>query len=428
MTSTRLLCIGDIHLGRRPSRIPADLREYGVDVADLTPAAAWRRLIDVAIEQRVQGVVLAGDVVESDNHFFEAYGPLHAGVTRLAKAGIPVFGVAGNHDTEVLPRLADEVTEFHLLGRGGRWEAGVIEPPDRPPVRLLGWSFPEKVVRTSPLDSVPRPANDVATIGVLHCDLDARNSAYAPISSAALAAAPGDAWLLGHIHAPSAQPGPSPRGYLGDLTALDPGEQGERGAWILDVKGPNQVVLERLRVAPLRWETVEADITDLADPEQAPGAITRAIHALHARIGPSRGEARAVGCRVRLVGTSHQRRAAVAAVQRSEPAILRMALDRCVYFVESCTDATQQALDLPTLALTADPPGLLARMLLAIDGNTPEGQAVVRDALAELNSTTALSQFATLDPIADLEAVTRAHLLTAGRAALEDLVAQREAT
>ena len=30
----RLLCVGDIHLGRRPSRIPADIEEYGVNVAD----------------------------------------------------------------------------------------------------------------------------------------------------------------------------------------------------------------------------------------------------------------------------------------------------------------------------------------------------------------------------------------------------------
>ena len=68
-------------------------------------------------------MLLAGDVVEQEDDFYEAYGDLRRGVDRLAAAGVPVLGVSGNHDVQVLPRLADAVPGFRLLGRGGAWEA-----------------------------------------------------------------------------------------------------------------------------------------------------------------------------------------------------------------------------------------------------------------------------------------------------------------
>ncbi|MCH8057867.1 MAG: hypothetical protein IIB78_08355, partial [Proteobacteria bacterium] len=57
----RLLCVGDIHLGRRPSRIPQDIDEYGVNLADLTPVAAWKKAVAWAIDNDIDAVVLAGD-------------------------------------------------------------------------------------------------------------------------------------------------------------------------------------------------------------------------------------------------------------------------------------------------------------------------------------------------------------------------------
>lgn len=422
----RLLCIGDIHLGRRPSRIPGNLSDYGVRAGDLTPAAAWRRAVEVAIEQRVNAVVLAGDVVESDNQYFEAYGPLQAGVQRLVAAGIPVIGVAGNHDTLVLPRLATDVPGFTLLGRGGTWESHVLEVDGVPAVRFLGWSFPQKIVPFSPLDTVPAAVGDLPTIGVLHCDLDARGSVYAPISTAALRAAPGDAWLLGHIHSPSAQPGPAPRGYLGNISSLDPGETGQRGAWLLDVKGPGDVSLSRLYISPLRWESVQVDLGQVSEPDDLEGAIVRAVHALHGRLEATLGETRAVGCRVKLVGASPKHRAIVASLEKKDARALRSKNGDCIYFVESVEDDARQAVDLAELARGTDPPALLANMLLEVQNDTDAGRRIVREAMVELDKTARMPNWAQLGPVVDLPASARHHVLRAGLGALEALLAQRE--
>ena len=71
--------------------------------------------------------LLAGDVVEQEDDFYEAYGDLRRGVDRLAAAGIPVLAVSGNHDVQVLPRprrcgarLSSARAGWRLGGRGRR--------------------------------------------------------------------------------------------------------------------------------------------------------------------------------------------------------------------------------------------------------------------------------------------------------------------
>jgi exonuclease SbcC len=134
-----------------------------------------------------------------------------------------VLGVAGNHDVQVLPRLADSVPGFGLLGRGGRWEVVELRSRDGGQIRVAGWSFPAAQVRTSPLAdglSVAGPGTGLL-VGLLHCDRDVAGSPYAPVRSAELEAAPVDAWLLGHIHRPGVLSPPRPMGYLGSLCGLD---------------------------------------------------------------------------------------------------------------------------------------------------------------------------------------------------------------
>ena len=116
-----IVLVGDMHLGRRPANLPDDLAEHDVAPAELTPAAAWRRVVDRTIAMRADALVLAGDVVESENARFEAFGPLHDGVRRLVEAGVAVFAVAGNHDVEALPRLARSIEAFRLIGPNGTW-------------------------------------------------------------------------------------------------------------------------------------------------------------------------------------------------------------------------------------------------------------------------------------------------------------------
>jgi exonuclease SbcD len=424
----RLLCAADLHLGRQPSRLPASLLD-GSSARSLSPSAAWRGLVAAALELEVHAVVLAGDVVEQSDDFYEAYPDLRSGVEELTAAGIQVVAVAGNHDLEVLPRLAAAVDGFTLLGAGGRWEALEVTG-EGGSLGLVGWSFPRESAAVDPL-SLPMPAReDRTTIGVLHCDRDASGGRYAPVRSADLKAADVDAWLLGHIHKPDPMTGERPIGYLGSLTGTDPGEAGPRGAWLLEASGSGRLSMERLALAPLRWEELEVPVDGLVHGPDVHLLITRAVEELHRRIEQGAYRPRAVGVRLILTGRTGQgeeiRRALVSADPRGEP----MPHGDTSYFVHDWRLEALPALDLEELARTGDPAGLLAAKLLLLrqGPGSRERSELVRAARSRLGRVSERRNFRPLTasvPAAGDEEIAKL-LETAALQALEAMLAQRE--
>ncbi len=261
----RLLFVGDIHLGRRPTKLPDDLA--GLRPADLGPAAAWSATVAHALAERVDAVVLAGDVVESLGDRFEAYGHLQGGVERLTNAGIRVIGVAGNHDVRALPHLAEQVPGFQLLGAGGTWAHADVTGADGATVRLLGWPFPAERHRRDPLDGPQVPAAEgVAVLGVLHCDLEGPpTSPYAPVRRVDLERQSVDELAPRARASPERSVGRPALGYLGSLSALDPGEPGAHGPWGVEADGPGGLGPPRCR-----WRPCATSSAPSTSPRSAP--------------------------------------------------------------------------------------------------------------------------------------------------------------
>lgn len=423
----KLLCTADIHLGRQVARLPAGLLER-IERRALGPAAAWERLVELALERRVDALLLAGDVVEQDDDFYEAMADLRRGVERLTGAGVRVLAVAGNHDVTVLPRLAAACAGVELLGEGGRWSATELDGADGGRVRVIGWSFPERTVSTNPLDAPLPQRSGLPTIGLLHCDRDQSASRYAPVSAARLEAAPVDAWLLGHVHRPDALSGPRPIGYLGSLTGMDAGEPGPHGPWLLELPAASEPRIVQLPLAPLRWETLQVDVGDLAEPDAVHGRVVAAIDALHAGLV---GEALAVGCRLRLVGRSRLRRELERSLADGDPRRVAQERDGRLYFIHDWRVQVAPAVDLEQLARGDDPAGLLARRLLLLRGaDGPRRRELVRRAQQRLAAVSERAPFVDLDPDArpPLDEIATAALLEqAALRALDALMAQREA-
>ena len=472
--AARLLFVGDIHLGRTPSRLPSDLAEHGVSHAELTPAAAWRRTVERAIAERVDAVVLAGDVVDRLDDRFEAMAPLREGVERLVGEGVPVLGVAGNHDVEALPRLARQIEGFRLLGADGRWQTARVDSPGGVGVRLLGWSFPSVRVRVNPLDTLRiEPEPGVATLGVLHCDVDAGSSPYAPVGRAALQGASVDAWLLGHVHRPDALGGERPIGYLGSLSGLDPGESGPRGPWLVEVEGPGRVRAKQLALAPIRYERVAVEIAahpadsspadaegsspadaegsspadaegsspenaEGSSPENAEGsspedaedaafnALWRGLREVAERIAGD-DEARAVrlvACRVELSGPGRHAAAARRVLDSPErhPTDVR---DGAHYFVERIEERARPDFDLEAIAVGDDPPALLARRLLVLQRGGPAADALLARAGQRLDAALSAPHWQRLPDAEHVRDTLAETLVRAGTRRLEALLDQR---
>lgn len=423
-----LLFVGDLHLGRRPAHLPADEIRRDLKAIDLSPIAAWKNVVDHAIERRVAAVLLAGDVVDQDNARFEAFGPLKQGVERLLAAGIGVFAVAGNHDVEALPRLADVLPGFRLIGRGGAFEWVTIEHMGAPLAHVLGWSFPQARVTTSPFQgaTVPEPPETaLPRLGLLHGDLGREDSPHAPLSRAQLLRHDVAAWLLGHVHKPSLEPAArSPLGYLGSVSPLDPTETGVHGPWELTIDG-DRLALAQIALAPLRFESVDVALDRVEADGDVLAPLVTALAQLHRSVRSTLGRARAVCVRVTLTGktAAHARiRDELAAIDLARFASIE---DGVLYSVDRVVDRAEPAIDLAQLARAADPPGLLARTLLQLEQGGDDCAKLVAGARERLRGAVSTREFRGLDA-ADLgDDAIRARLLRSGRVALEQLLDQR---
>ena len=197
MASIEVLCAADIHIGRRPGRL-AD--KY--DPADFSPRTTWANLAKSAIDRQVDAVVVAGDLVDRENRYAEAFGAVESVASTLSGADIPFFCVAGNHDHNVLPDLAEAIDDVQLLGRDGTWERAILAGTDgEPQVHVDGWSFPSRYHHESPLATYDLIDEGVPRLGVVHADMSDEDR-YAPVVVDDLAASGHAAWVLGHLHNP----------------------------------------------------------------------------------------------------------------------------------------------------------------------------------------------------------------------------------
>lgn len=374
----KILCAGDLHLGRRSSRLPE-----GVDGRAHSATAAWNALVELAIRERVHMVALSGDLVDRDNRYFEAFGPLERGIRRLAEARIHVAAVAGNHDFDVLPKLAPSLGKtFHLLGAGGRWQDVTIPQRDgRPALHLVGWSFPEEGnghVPTSPMAGFPALPNDGAPVlGLLHADLDQPKSPYAPVRSDELRATPVSFWLLGHVHVPRLhrQPGGPPLLYPGSPQALDPGESGAHGAWMLELAPGRLPAVRQVPLSSVRYDVVEVDVTGATDPDALDRRVAEAVRAHTQRVVEEGcGPLRHLSCRVRVTGRTPLHHTLERRLRERLPELEPEHGDVRAR-VERIDIATWPTANLDALAATPDAPGVLARLVLGLDsGRLDAGQ------------------------------------------------------
>jgi len=419
-----LLAVGDLHLGRRPSGLPPALAARG---DELGPAAAWRRLVRRAIDHGIDAVLLAGDLVERDDDFFEAYRALAGGVRELHEAGIEVLGVAGNHDVRVLPRLADQIPEFRLLGRDGQWQRETLKYGGET-VSVHGWSFPRQRVTASPLDGAGLERGPGLNLGLLHCDLDARDSRYAPVARAELEATGLDGWLLGHVHQPAALTAPSPLGYLGSVTGLHPGELGPRGPWRIRIEGGRMTALEQWRLAPLHWQTMDLNLEGLTAPDQAEDRLLEQLRDLDATLSRHDVAPDACGLRLRLTGSTDHAQT-VRDQLLADPERNFAPGDGAFMFIERVRVATRPARSLEALAEGDHPAALLARRLLLLGRphDDPGRRQLIERARERMEPIAAEARWQGLAPIDLDDGSVAAWLEDSATRLLETLLAQRAA-
>lgn len=241
-------------------------RYEGAPVDQLRGASrrALIALVNLALRERVDLVVLAGDIFDRDLGDFHAAMFFREQVLRLTRADIRVFVVKGNHDAEgQIGRKLPDVDGLHVFS------ARTAETIDMPElgVAVHGRSFPDRAVPEDLIPSYNDPIPGRFNIGVLHTSLTGRveHDPYAPTDVATLSAKGYDYFALGHVHAREVVREASPRiVFPGNLQGRHVGETGSKGCELIEVEGTRIVSAEHVSLDVVRWHQLALPVDGLA--------------------------------------------------------------------------------------------------------------------------------------------------------------------
>jgi DNA repair protein SbcD/Mre11 len=432
----RFLHTGDLHLDSPLEGLIAEAPPEVLAVLRAATTDAWRNVVRTAIEERVDFVLVAGDVFEVASPTLLGQARFRDGLAELADAGIPSFVVHGNHDP--LDGRAWAPT-LHFPDLVHRFGADAVEsvPVVRHGVeiaRVHGRSYPRSNV-TENYAATFRAASDAPfSIGLLHTNVGDRpgHGNYAPCSVDDLRAAGMDYWALGHIHAPGAVLADPPAYYCGIPQGRDPGEIGPRGCQLVSVDAARRVEVRFVATDVVRWHPADVSIAGLVDDEALARACREAVgQALDGAAG------RSLVVRLRLVG-----RGPLHATVRRTGYLddLRQLLDEerspapPFAWIESIRDATRPDVDLDVRREAPDFVGDFLRTVAAARRSErttdPEEhdrwQAVLRSAVAPLFDESQRGRRLLRDARPDADALTGAILDEAEAIGVDLLLAAEE--
>lgn len=215
---------------------------------------AIERLVDIAIQEQVDFVLLSGDIYDRDWQDFHTGLFFRDQMVRLGRAGIRVFIVQGNHDAQgVISRqlmLPPHVTVFSS-------RAAHTERIDELWVAIHGRSFPERIVNEDFVPSYPPPVPGFFNIGMLHTSLTGRigHDTYAPTDLTTLIAKGYDYWALGHVHAREVVSEQPRIVFPGNLQGRHANETGPKGCELVTVDA-SHIEAEFVPLDVVRWSQV----------------------------------------------------------------------------------------------------------------------------------------------------------------------------
>ena len=268
----RLIVSADTHLGS-PIRSAALRNPTLGDRLKQASRDTFRDIIDLAISEKADAIVLAGDIFDNDFPDLKSRAFLVTQLLRAGAAGVPTVLIRGNHDA-LLDHTAhgDLGANIHLLHKGN-------PSVEISGVAFHGLSFDTNHVANSFLPDYPTPIPGLTNVGLMHTSLDGSpgHDPYAPCSERDLMAHGYDLWCLGHIHSPFER-------ASGPVLIVMPGipqprHFGERfgGSVAIVTLGDGAPILERRSVGHLRFVETELDLSSCADQQEILSVIEAAL-------------------------------------------------------------------------------------------------------------------------------------------------------
>lgn len=274
----RFIHTADLHLDS-PLKSLA-LRDSALaEVIGTASRTVFARIIDLCLEERVDALLIAGDLYDGAQTSMKTARFLTQQLRRLDEAGIETFLIRGNHDAE--SRITGQLVLPPSVTVFGAQASVVQRDKDGLGIAIHGISFARPHAPDSLLEKFKPPVQGAVNIGMLHTSLDGSlgHDPYAPCRLADLHNSGFDYWALGHIHARAHYTGAVHVVMPGIPQGRDIGEAGAKSVTLVTVGDDGRLEVTERMTALARFERVAVPLdgaTDWPDAVAVLGAALRA--------------------------------------------------------------------------------------------------------------------------------------------------------
>lgn len=240
---------------------------------------ALDRLVQVAIDQQVDFVLLVGDLFDHELQSLKALIRLRNGCEQLQRANIPVFMSYGNHDH--LQGHIHRVTypDNVFIFPDEKVRSFVYEKNGQPLASIYGFSYEQQAVLDHKVTEYQIVNHQTPFhIATLHGSIQSNtdHDTYAPFKLSELTAKEFDYWALGHIHQRQILHRDPFVVYPGNIQGRHRNEQGQKGCYYVQLSE----VSTEMTFIPLQALTFSSLTVDLSSCQEIHQVEKHIQHAL----------------------------------------------------------------------------------------------------------------------------------------------------
>ncbi len=342
---------------------------------------AFENLVDLAIEEKVAFILLAGDLYDGDWKDYSTGIFLSRQMGRLDRHDISVFTVAGNHDAaNQMTRALDSPANMKMMSSRKvetirRKDLGVV---------IHGRSFGTQHVAENLAAGFAPAEKEMFNIGLLHTSLDGRegHAVYAPCTPDDLRSRGYQYWALGHIHTREFVSKAPWIVFPGCIQGRHIRETGAKGCILVTVEDGAVSEVEEFPLHVLYWARCRIDLTDVRRMRDALERTRRAIEKER-----KAAEGRPVAMRIRFEGATSISDELAAYPERFEQQIKSLGAEIAGedLWIERVENRTTGKLDLDATLSGESGFGKLLREILDIPEDPDEIEGL-EDVIADLKS------------------------------------------
>ena len=266
MNKIKFIHCADLHIDS-PFKGISDINEDLREILYNSTFQSFRNIVDLAIENKVHAVLIAGDVYDGADKSLKAQLRFREELKRLSDNGIPSFIVAGNHDPLDSWSASIEWPEMaHFFG-GDKVAKFPLIIEEETVAEIYGISFPKQNVTDNLALQFDRENDKVPAIAILHTNIgeNTGHKSYAPATVEDLKSRKMDYWALGHVHTQKLLSENSPVIlYPGNAQARNPRELSKKGCTLVEMGKDGSCELTHHSTDIVRYQVASIDISDLS--------------------------------------------------------------------------------------------------------------------------------------------------------------------